>query len=113
MAQKVVTVVTMTDDLDGGKADQTVRFAWDGVNYEIDLSKKNAAAFQRALKPYVDAARRVQRRSTRGGSRRSSGSRRGRSDLEAVREWARANGFEVADRGRIPRAVTEAYSAAH
>jgi hypothetical protein len=116
MAQKVVTVVTLTDDLDGGKADQTVTFAWDGVNYEIDLSKKNAAAFQRALKPYVDSARRVQRRSTRG-SRRAAGTsrsaRRGRADLEAIRTWARGNGFSVADRGRIPAAVLEAYNAAN
>lgn len=108
MVKKVLTIVELTDDLDGGKADQTVLFTWQGVNYEIDLSKKNAAALQKALKPYLDAARKVK---SRGANRASGGSRSGarRSDLADVREWARANGHTVSDRGRIPASVLDAY----
>jgi hypothetical protein len=110
MARKVKTVVELTDDIDGGKADQTVSFGFDGVNYEIDLSKKNSTAFQKALKPYLEAARKVRSTSGRGAAR---GTRRAaRDDLGAIREWARANGHDVSDRGRISAAVIEAYDAA-
>src|SRR4051812_28056194 len=114
MTRKVVTLVELTDDLDGSKADRTITFGVDGATYEIDLSKKNAAAFERSLKPYVDAARKV--RTARGrSSRRSSGgdSAERRGDLAAIREWARASGHRVSDRGRIPTSVLDAYDAAH
>jgi Lsr2 len=110
MAKKVVTVVELTDDIDGGKADETVTFVWDGVSYEIDLSKRNHAAFRRAVKPYVDAARRVRR------TRRSSAAPKRREHNAGpaeIREWARANGHSVSDRGRVPRELLEAYTAAH
>lgn len=110
MAKKILTIVELTDDLDGGKADQTVTFALQGVSYEIDLSKKNASAFEKALKPYVDAARKMKR--STGAGRRST-SRAGGTDVGAIREWARANGHSVSDRGRIPASVREAYAAAH
>lgn len=109
MAKKVVTLVELTDDLDGGKADRTVSFGFDGVTYEIDLSKRNAAALEKTLKPYVQNARKVRQRIRRG---RQAASTRNRSDLAQVREWARSNGYEVSDRGRIPAAVREAYDAA-
>lgn len=112
MAKKVVTTVELTDDVDGSKADQTLTFTWNGVEYEIDLSKKNAAALHRAIKPYVDAARRVPRSATRR-ARSARGSRSQGRDLSAIREWARANGYEVSDRGRIPRSAVEAFDAAH
>src|SRR3954469_17965545 len=110
MAKKVVTTTEYTDDLDGSTAAGTVTFGFDGVNYEIDLSKSNTRAFEKALKPYLDAARRV--RSSRG---RSSGRGRsgGKRDLGAIREWAAANGHEVSARGRIARTVVDAYDAAH
>jgi hypothetical protein len=103
----------LTDDLDGSKADRSVRFSWDSTTYEIDLSKKNAAAFARTMKPYVEAARKVRPaasgnrppRSGAVGSRRRTG-----TDLVAVREWARQNGHTVADRGRIPAALLAAYA---
>src|SRR3954454_3891585 len=114
MATKSVTITEFIDDLDGGKADRTVTFAVDGTTYEIDLSKRNAAAFAKALKPYVEAGRKVRRphgkTATRSSARRS---RPNGSDLAAVREWARANGHSVSDRGRIPAAVLEAHAAAH
>jgi len=114
MATKSVTITEFIDDLDGSKADRTVSFAIDGTSYEIDLSKKNAAAFNKALKPYLDAARKVRRSTgkapTRGGARRR---RTAGPDLAAVRNWARANGHAVSDRGRVPATVLDAYSAAN
>src|SRR4051812_26268336 len=108
MAKKTITLVELTDDLDGSKADRTVAFSVDGTTYEIDLSKKNAAAFTKALKPYVDVARTV--RGTRG--RRASASRgRSRNDLADIRAWANGNGHQVSDRGRIPAAIIAAYDA--
>jgi len=115
MAKKVETIVTLTDDLDCSKADRTVGFGYDGVTYEIDLSKKNASALEKALAPYVAAARKVVPTRGRRGSRARTGGRAAggaRADLSAVRAWARSNGYEVSDRGRIPAAVTDAYHAA-
>jgi hypothetical protein len=102
------TVVTMTDDLDGTKADRTVSFGWDGATYEIDLSKKNASALQKALAPYLEAGRKVRGTGTRGRRTTSSA----KTDLTAVRAWARANGHQVSNRGRVPAAIIEAYNAA-
>jgi DNA-binding beta-propeller fold protein YncE len=106
------TITRLVDDLDGGTAERTVSFAWDGKSYEVDLSKKNIAAFERAIKPYLTAAR--THRSTSGGGprqgRRAASTRR--TDLSVIRDWARANGYEVSDRGRIGAAIVEAYEAA-
>lgn len=107
MAQKVQVI--LLDDLDGGEAEETVSFSLDGVPYEIDLSKQNAAKLRDAFAPYVGAARRAGgRRGRRGG-----GGRGGRADTSAVREWARGQGFKVSDRGRIPSDILEKYEAAH
>jgi hypothetical protein len=112
MARQLIEQIT--DDLDGGKADESVRFSWNGANYEIDLSKRNATAFARAMKPYLEAARKV-KPSARGGSRSRTGStasgKRVQSDLAAIRAWAKQNGHAVAERGRVPEAVLLAYSA--
>ena len=106
MAKKVT--ITLVDDLDNSlPADETVLFSLDGVNYEIDLSAANAAKLRDALAPYIGHAERIGGRKTT----RSAGPRR--SNVSAVREWARANGFEVNDRGRIPAPVQEAYDKAH
>lgn len=106
MAQRVNIV--LVDDLDGSDADETVSFGLDGAAYEIDLSSANAAGLRDALAPYVDHARKVSGSPRRSGSsRRTSGSP---ADLKEIREWARANGFpDLADRGRIPALVREAY----
>jgi hypothetical protein len=111
MVRKVETIVTLTDDLDGSKADRTVKFAVDGTSYEIDLSKRNAATFEKVLAPYVGAARKI--KMTRGHRSRAASTASGRrADLATIREWARANGYEVADRGRLPGTVIEAYESA-
>ena len=108
MAKQTVVTELLVDDLDGSTADRTINFTWDGTAYEIELSKKNAVAFEKAMRPYVDAARRA-----RGGrSRRSSTARGGKRDLSAIREWAAQNGFDVSARGRIASSVIDAYEAA-
>ena len=107
MAQK--TIVKLTDDLDGEPASETVRFALDGVSFEIDLSTRNAEALRRTLEPWTGAARKVG----------AGGLRRPRPvvtpvgvDTRAVRAWARSNGVELSSRGRIPADVVERYRAA-
>ena len=105
------TITTLTDDIDGGDADETVTFAFKGTSYEIDLSKKNVDKMVKALQPYTTAAR------TTGGRRSGTGrtTRRGadKDQLTKIREWARTNGHQVSDRGRISTAVREAYHAAN
>ena len=103
MAQRTVTI--LSDDLDGkeGRDIATVTFGFDGATYEIDLSKKNRTALEKALSPYIDAARKASsgpRRSTRKSSPRAT---------PEDREWLRSNGFpNVKDRGRLPSEATEA-----
>jgi hypothetical protein len=112
VAQKVQVI--LVDDLDGGAADETVTFALDGVSYEIDLSAKNAQELRDSFASWVGNARKVSSRTTsssrparRGG--RSSGSAR----ATEIREWARENGYQVNDRGRISQEIQTAYDAAH
>lgn len=110
MAQKVQII--LEDDLDGGEADETVSFALDGTSYEIDLNEANATKMREALAPYVGHARKVT--GSRGGRRSSTKSAGGSGPSpKEVREWARENGHDVPDRGRIPAEVREAYDAAH
>ncbi|MFL6107686.1 MAG: Lsr2 family protein [Marmoricola sp.] len=103
MAQKVSIV--LVDDIDGSDAEETVSFALDGRDYEIDLNSKNAAGLRDALAPYVGHARRA-------GSRKRGRSGGGPSPAD-IRSWARENGFEVPDRGRVSQQVKDAYVAAH
>jgi hypothetical protein len=106
MAQKVT--VALEDDLDGGPAEQTVRFAFGGTDYEIDLSAKNAAAFQMQLAPFLGHAR----KSGRGQARlpgRSAASRQRSGDIRA---WVKDRGIAVSERGRIPASVVQQYRAA-
>ena len=107
MAQQVQ--VLLVDDIDGGKAAETVSFALDGVQYEIDLSTKNAAKLRDALSSWVGNARRAGGRRA-GGRARSA--RTSSGDLGAMREWGRKNGFQVSDRGRISAELQAAYKKA-
>jgi hypothetical protein len=105
MAQRVT--VALEDDLTGGPADETVRFAVDGTDYEIDLSAKNAAMFGKLLAPYIEHGRRAGRaRARRGG--RIAASRQRSGDIRA---WAKQHGLAVSERGRIPASVVEQYEA--
>jgi hypothetical protein len=112
MAQKIVT--ELTDDTDGKPADETVTFALDGREYEIDLTAKNAAALRKVFDVYVKNGRRIGGRRPRSSGRAGSSSSpsKGEVDTKAVREWAGKNGYELSARGRIPSNVIEAYRSA-
>src|SRR3954471_1099934 len=101
------TVTELLDDMTGQPADETVSFGLDGVEYEIDMTKKNAAALRKALGPFQDHARRVGGRRTTVMHHVASG-----VDNRAVRAWAASNGIELSERGRIPGAVIEQFRAA-
>jgi hypothetical protein len=115
MAQRVNVV--LVDDIDGSEAAETVTFGLDGVQYEIDLSTENADKFRDVLAPYVGHARRSggRRRSAGGGRSNGSAAASSRSGASAadIRAWARENGWDVPDRGRVSAEVREAYDAAH
>jgi hypothetical protein len=106
MAQKVT--VTLEDDLTGGPAEQTVRFAFEGTDYEIDLNVKNAAAFGKQLAPYLEHARKA----GRAQPRRTGQAAAGRQRSGDIRAWAKEHGLTVSERGRIPANVLEQYQAA-
>lgn len=106
MAQKVNII--LVDDLDGSDASETVTFGLDGATYEIDLNDKNAAALRDALAGYVGHARKV----TTSKGRKTRATTSGPSARE-LRDWARSNGHQVSDRGRVPAEVREAFEAAH
>jgi NOL1/NOP2/fmu family ribosome biogenesis protein len=107
MAQRIQTL--LIDDLDGGEAAGTVRFGLDGTEYEIDLSATHSDELRKALEQYLAHARRT------GGTARSAVRSRRASitvDTAKVREWARGQGIEVKDRGRVPANVVEQYQTA-
>ncbi|MDU0293701.1 Lsr2 family protein, partial [Saccharothrix longispora] len=97
---------------------QTVSFALDGISYEIDLRPENADKLRSALVDFVAAARktggRAKRTPTAGAVlRRPASEGRNKEQTKAIRDWARGNGHELADRGRIPASVIDAFEAAH
>ena len=118
MARRIVH--QLVDDLDGTVLEvgegETVLFSLDGTAYEIDLTDDNAAALRDALAPYVGggALDLVVAQLERLG-RRVAGRRRrtGQQDYSAIRAWAKDNGYQVSERGRVPASVLEAYEAAH
>jgi hypothetical protein len=111
MAQKVT--VTLVDDLDGSEAGETVEFGLDGAFYEIDLSGDNAERLRDALADYVEHARRSGGRKRQGArviaGRAPRTASADREQNQAIREWARKQGMNVSDRGRIPKEVSDAY----
>ncbi len=102
MAQKMT--VALEDDLDGGPAEETMRFGPDDTDYEIDLNAKNARAFRKKLAPFIEHARKPGRRTGRTAA--------GRQRSAEVRAWAKAHGIAVSARGRIPAGVLQQYQAA-
>lgn len=113
IAQKITT--TLVDDLTGEPiaegSGKTVQFDFDGQSYEIDLTDENADKLRDAFSDYIAAARKVGGRSAR--SRTGSSARTAPDALAKIREWAAANGHDVAARGRISQTVRDAYAAAH
>jgi hypothetical protein len=106
MAQTVT--VALEYDLDGGPADETVRFGFGGAEYEIDLSTKNAAAFRTKITPFIEHARTA----SRGPARRAARTTASRQRSGDIRAWAKDQGITVSERGRIPASVVEQYQAA-
>lgn len=112
MAQKITTL--FIDDIDGGAAEGTVRFALDGTEYEIDLNAKHSEELRSALGKYVSHARKV------GGTARRAGRAAGRAgrgsgstvNTTEIRNWARENGYDIKDRGRVPADLVAKYQAA-
>ncbi|MER6506371.1 Lsr2 family protein [Nonomuraea sp. NPDC048881] len=113
MAKQIQEI--LIDDVDGGEAHETVVFALDGSSYEIDLHEEKADALRKALAPFIVKARPV--RVDRGGRGRRAavtGSRAlSREKSSEIRQWAKANGLPVSERGRIAASVVEKYEAAH
>ena len=113
MAQKITTL--FIDDIDGGAAEGTVRFALDGTEYEIDLNAKHSEELRSALGRYVSHARKV------GGASRRAGRAAGRAgrgsgstvNTTEIRNWARENGYDIKDRGRVPADLVAKYQAAN
>ena len=105
-----IAVVTFACDLphgeDQAEAESTIRFAWQGQEMQVDVCAPHEAQLRAAISPYVTAARTAR---PRGRTRRSADRRRSAD----VRTWGQANGFELADRGRVPRRVLAAYQASH
>jgi hypothetical protein len=113
MAQ--TTTVMLIDDLDGTQADETVHFSLDGAFYEIDLSADHATTLRNRLAGFAQSARRISRRATRPTGRAAARRRAGKAGATlpeegaAIREWARARGYTVSDRGRLATDVIDAY----
>jgi hypothetical protein len=111
MAQQIQTL--FIDDIDGGEATGTVHFALDGTEYEIDLNAEHSEALRSALGKYVPHARKVSGTARRGG--RGAGRGRGASPARnstEIRNWARENGYDIKDRGRVPADLVAKYHAA-
>ena len=109
MAQKIHIV--LEDDLDGSEATETVTFGLDGTTYEIDLNDANAATLRDALSGYVGHARKVGRAPGRG--RKAAATPTDGASAKEIRDWARSNGYDVPERGRVSADVRDAYAKAH
>lgn len=107
----------LLDDLDGGDADETMHFSFDGSAYKIDLSTKNAKKFRELMSQYQEAAERIGRqaippqpvRNTYSAAKPSGSTAVDREQNKAIREWANKNGYELAERGRIPQHIMDAF----
>ncbi len=110
MARKIETV--LIDDIDGSRADTTIQFGLNGAEYEIDLNATHAEELRKTVSRYLEVGRKANgsaRRAPQGPARRGTGS--GRSSSE-VRDWAKSQGMDVKDRGRIPSELFVKFKAA-
>ena len=110
--------VETVDDLDGGEAEERVTFAFDGITYTLDLSRKNAIRLRSTLQPYVAAGRRIGGRPApraliAPARRRPTRTRRDPAQTKAIREWALRHGYDVSPRGKITDEIAAAFDAAH
>ncbi|MFF8326071.1 Lsr2 family protein [Rhodococcus qingshengii] len=115
-----IFIRTFTDDLDGKPIDsgfeQRVTFSYQGTDYQIDLRPTNADKLEAALAPFIQSAQKV------GTAKKNSGTEaatktatphRSPEQLQAIRDWANSNGYEVSSRGRIKKEIVEAFDASH
>ncbi|MGW6413025.1 histone-like nucleoid-structuring protein Lsr2 [Streptomyces vinaceus] len=107
MAQK--TVIIYTDDVTGEETSEVLTHSLilDGVAYEIDLGAESYDSLLEAVTPFTSRGRRV-----RTGTQLKAASVARGNDATAIRAWAKAQGLQVSERGRIPRDVREKYEAA-
>lgn len=110
-----VTMISMVDDIDGSTGAESISFSLDGTGYEIDLSVENAQNLRDALATYIAHGRKVSARRGRAPrvSRGRSGATTDRDQVSIIRDWARQNGHQVSDRGRLSASVVAAFEAAH
>jgi Lsr2 len=108
------TIVLLISDLSETDADESVSFALDGVDYEIDLTTDEAAKLRESLAEYVAVARRVTA-SRKPATRRTTlaPTTTSKEERATIRAWAAANGFRAPAMGRIPEATIAAYHEAH
>lgn len=115
MAERIVR--QLIDDISGREIvdgdGERIEFSVRGAAYQIDLLSENVAKFEKALAPYLDAAQRVRASGSRQAKSAGSASRASKEQLAAIREWARKQGHEVSERGRIKAEIVEAFEAAH
>lgn len=121
MAREQIIQYIVTDDFDGKQIDDglahTVEFSFEGKDYRLDLRPENYDKIKADFEKWLAAAAEV--KPTRGsrsggtGTRRSTGSGRSKEELANIRAWAKENGHEVSDRGRIAQDIQDAYDAAH
>ncbi|MDJ0318943.1 Lsr2 family protein [Pseudarthrobacter sp. PS3-L1] len=104
------TRTQLIDDISGEHADENLRFAMDGTDYEIDLTRENAAELRAVLEKYVAAGRRLRGVPVKGWATSSAASR---EEARRMRDWANANGYKVSSRGRISADIQHAFAAAH
>jgi hypothetical protein len=110
MAQVVTR--TIVDDIDGSEAERTLHFAVDGTNYAIDLSTANINEFKSAIGGFLESARKVGKVSGKA-TRTHGASQADREQTRVIREWAKAHGHTISERGRIPATVQKAFADAH
>jgi hypothetical protein len=106
--------VQLLDDIDGGKADETLTYGLDGTSYEIDVSAEHAEKLRASLAKFILKSRRVGRGRLAATARTRGGAAPARSDRaqnQAIRDWAKTKGLDVSDRGRIPANIIEQYEA--
>jgi hypothetical protein len=116
MATQVET--RLIDDIAGGDATETITFGIDGVEYEIDLNDKHAEQLRKAIAKFSEHARRIRHRSTPKARKaatpgQANGTTKDGHSSREIRDWARSQGMEVPNTGRVPNVVIEAFEAAH
>ena len=108
-------LIQYIDDLDGTPLSEdelrVVRFSFEGKNYLMDLSEKNAEQFELLMQPYIEHATIDAEAYAATPRRRSSNpnSAHSRERNRKIREWARANGYDVAARGALRKDIIEKY----